>query len=52
MFEYSFKYKKQVIDAYLRGEGGYTYLAGKYGITNRRQREAVRSNRKAETVGF
>lgn len=37
MAKYSFEFKKQVIDAYLRGEGGYTYLAGKYGVTNRRQ---------------
>lgn len=37
MAKYSFQFKKQVIDAYLRGEGGYTYLAGKYGVTNRRQ---------------
>lgn len=37
MAKYSFQFKKQVIDAYLRGEGGYTYLAEKYGVTNRRQ---------------
>ena len=37
MAKYSFQFKKQVIDAYLRGEGGYTDLAGKYGVTNRRQ---------------
>ncbi len=37
MAKYSFQFKKQVIDAYLQGEGGYTYLAGKYGVTNRRQ---------------
>lgn len=37
MAKYSFQFKKQVIDAYLRGEGGYTCLAGKYGVTNRRQ---------------
>lgn len=37
MAKYSFKFKKRVVDSYLRGEGGYTYLAGKYGVTNRRQ---------------
>lgn len=37
MAKYNFEFKKQVIDAYLRGEGGYTYLTGKYGVTNRRQ---------------
>ena len=37
MAKYSYEFKKQVVDAYLRGEGGYTYLAEKYGVKNRRQ---------------
>lgn len=37
MSKYSYEYKKQVVKAYLNGEGGYTYLAEKYSITNRRQ---------------
>ena len=37
MPKYSFEFKKQVVEAYLQGEGGYTFLAGKYGVTNRRQ---------------
>lgn len=37
MDKYGFEFKKQVVDAYLRSEGGYTYLAGKYGVNNRRQ---------------
>ena len=37
MAKYSYEFKKQVVDAYLRGEGGYTYLAKKYGVKNRRQ---------------
>lgn len=37
MTKYDFEFKKQIVDAYLRGEGGYTYLAEKYGVTNRRQ---------------
>ena len=37
MAKYSYEFKKQVVDAYLRGEGGYTYLAEKYGVTNRCQ---------------
>ena len=37
MAKYSFEFKKKVVDAYQRGEGGYTYLAEKYGVTNRRQ---------------
>ena len=27
-----FEFKKQVVNAYLNGEGGYTYLANKFGI--------------------
>ena len=37
MAKYSYEFKKKVVDAYLRGEGGYTYLAEKYDVTNRRQ---------------
>jgi transposase len=37
MPKYSFEFKKQVVEAYLQGEGGYTFLAEKYGVTNRRQ---------------
>ena len=37
MAKYSYEVKKQVVEAYLRGEGGYTYLAEKYGVTNRCQ---------------
>ena len=32
MSKYSFELKKQVVNAYLNGEGGYTYLANKFGI--------------------
>lgn len=37
MPKYSFEFKKKVVKAYFRGEGGYTYLAEKYGVKNRRQ---------------
>ena len=37
MPKYSFEFKKKVVEAYLRGEGGYSYLAEKYGVKNRRQ---------------
>lgn len=37
MAKYSYEFKKQVVDAHLRGEGGYTYLAKKYSVANRRQ---------------
>lgn len=32
MSKYSYEFKKQVVNAYLNGEGGYTYLANKFGI--------------------
>lgn len=32
MSKYSFEFKKQIVNAYLNGEGGYTYLANKFGI--------------------
>jgi transposase len=37
MAKYSFEFKKQVIQSYLNGEGGYAYLASKYGISGREQ---------------
>lgn len=37
MAKYNFEFKKKVIEAYQRGEGGYSYLAEKYGVKNRRQ---------------
>ena len=37
MSKYSFEFKNQVVEAYLQGEGGYTFPAEKYGVTNRRQ---------------
>ena len=37
MAKYSYEFKKQVVDAHLRGEGGYIYIAKKYGVTNKRQ---------------
>ncbi|MEY8002027.1 IS3 family transposase [Clostridium sp. Mt-5] len=35
MAKYSYQLKKEVVNAYLNGEGGYTYLAEKYSITGR-----------------
>lgn len=32
MAKYSFEFKKSVVEAYLRGEGGYRYLSQKYGV--------------------
>ena len=37
MPKYSFEFKKKVVEAYLKGEGGYSYLAKKYGVKNKRQ---------------
>ena len=33
----SFEFKNKVVEAYLRGEGGSSYLAKKYGVKNKRQ---------------
>ena len=35
--KYSYEFKKKVVQAYLSGEGGYTHLAEKYGVKNKRQ---------------
>ncbi|MFA9379391.1 MAG: IS3 family transposase [Lachnotalea sp.] len=35
MAKYSFELKQKVVQAYQNGEGGYTYLAKKYGIANK-----------------
>lgn len=37
MPKYSFEFKKKVVEAYFRGEGGYTFLAEKYCVKNRWQ---------------
>ena len=37
MAKYSYELKKKVVQAYLNGEGGHTYLAEKYGVKNKRQ---------------
>ena len=37
MAKYSFEFKKNIVNAHLNGEGGYTYLSKKYGVTNRIQ---------------
>ena len=31
MAKYSYEFKKKIVDAYLRGEGGYKYLSSVYG---------------------
>jgi transposase len=35
MAKYSYQFKKEVVIAYLKGEGGYMYLAEKYSITGK-----------------
>ena len=35
MSKYSFEFKKNVVNAYLNGEGGYSFLAKKFGIPNK-----------------
>ena len=39
MAKYNYEFKKQVVKAYLRGEGGYGFLATKYGVQHRKQVE-------------
>ena len=36
MAKYSFEFKKEVVLAYLNGEGGYGYLKNKYDIPTQR----------------
>lgn len=36
MAKYSYEFKKKVVQAYLNGEGGYTHLAEKYDVKNKR----------------
>jgi transposase len=64
MSKYSFELKKRIVGAYLRGEGGYGYLAKKYGVNNRHQVEiwvrnykklgddGLRCSRKTEQYSF
>ena len=35
MAKYSYELKKEIVTAYLNGEGGYTHLAKKYGIADK-----------------
>ena len=37
MAKYRYEFKKKVVQAYLNGEGGYTHLAEKYDVKNKRQ---------------
>lgn len=32
MAKYNYEFKKKIVQAYLNGEGGYSYLANKYGV--------------------
>ncbi|MEG2584621.1 MAG: transposase, partial [Oscillospiraceae bacterium] len=37
MAKYSYEFKLKVVQAYLKGEGGYEYLAKKYSIPHKKQ---------------
>lgn len=37
MAKYSFEFKKEVVDAYYRGDGGYSFLADKFGLSSTTQ---------------
>lgn len=39
MAKYNFELKIKIIKKYLDGEGGYNYLAKKYGVKNKKQIE-------------
>ena len=43
MAKYSYEFKKKDVQAYLNGEGGYTYLAGKFRIENAYLKELRRN---------
>ncbi len=40
MAKYSYEFKRKIVQAYLNGEGGYSYLAKKYNISVKRNIEA------------
>ena len=64
MAKYSFEFKKSVVEAYLKGEGGYGYLSKKYGVESRDQvhrwiknyqefgDDGLRRSRKNKTYSF
>lgn len=53
MAKYSYEFKKEVVRAYLSGEGGYEYLTKKYGIsTTKRIREWVAAYREFGDKGL
>lgn len=53
MAKYSYEFKKQIVDAYLRGEGGFEYLAKKYGIPDTKQvRNWVRNYKEFSEKGL
>jgi len=43
MAKYSYEFKKKIVDAYLRGEGGYNYLSSIYGPNSKDIRTWVRN---------
>jgi len=64
MPKYSFEFKKKVVEAYLKGEGSFKYLAAKYAVKNKRQvlnwvhyyeefgDDGLRRSRKNKTYSF
>ena len=47
MSKYSFEFKKKIVTKYLNGEGGYKFLADKYGIAHKHSVEVWVSNYKS-----
>ena len=53
MAKYSYDFKRKVVQAYISGEGGYKYLANKYGISHKSSIESwVGAYKKLGTDGL
>lgn len=52
MAKYSYDFKKQVVEEYLRGEGGYGYLANKYGISDKKMIRLWVNNYEAQQMKY
>jgi len=48
MAKYSYEFKKKVVDAYLNGDGGYSYLSSAYGPNTKDIRTWVNNYRYEE----
>lgn len=51
MAKYSYEFKKQIVDDYLRGKGGFAYLSKKYGISDHDHKQVSRWVKAYQTFG-